>query len=59
MSLGVEREEAATKGMHMSGRTNGRNVWVVGACALLVVGAMVVAGPINPPAGRWMRFTNR
>ncbi len=35
----------------MNGRMNGRSVWVVGACALLVVGAMVFGGPITPPGG--------
>ena len=52
MSLGeAGGEAAALKGKSMNGRMNVRSVWVVGAMAMLVVGAMVVAGPITPPSG--------
>ncbi len=47
----VGGEAATLKGMSMNGRMNGRSVWVVGAMAMLVVGAMVFGGPITPPGG--------
>ena len=37
--------------MDMSQRMNVRGVWMVGAMAMLVVGAMVFGGPITPPGG--------